>query len=739
MVTLPNQQVVTLILYIDGCATDQNGNIKIEPIAFTLGIFNYQTRCQPSAWRHLGYVNNLSVECRKQKIPKKDRSLATAINYHRILDVIFTSLRKLQANETGLRWKLLYKETIYDMLFLFPVIFVIGDTEGHDKQCGHFLNRSKVKTLCRHCDIPLERSGDPSYQCRLYTRRRLENMVTANDLEGLQAVSHHPVVNAFYKLMIGDPRYNIHGAATPAELLHMIQLGWMKYGVEGLYAVLTGTASHQYKSHVQFVLDQICGQYGALLPHQSERNLPRTKFGCLISAGKKLNAHEYQGVLLILLLSLCCDKGHWNLHFYSNVPEVMIRDFIWILQLLMQWEEFMKLPEIPKADAHKFEKAIRNFMYLYTTIIDRQKGMKTNIIKVHIILHMMLYIIQNGAPRNWDSGPGESNHKYNIKAPFLTTQKRHDSVSYQVAKRFADNLVIERTVRGLFPAPPLAPVPMHDPEPKLAGAWYQIEANGDTTNFSYHSKEAAANATRAEDRVIRFLHQYLLHALPEDHSAVECWTEYTRFDRDDSTKKYLFRTCPNYRKDRDWFDWALVDWGGDENKIPTHLLAFLDLTNLPVDFHLDISGYAINGPGIYAVVERFITTATEVWTWPSSTIDMDFVTDMLLHGTLITGVDGLSQLFLIDLDSIVDVCAVVPNLQPNLNQKIVGQPQLKRTKNYQPLGGWFMLRPRSIWGLDFLDFIREEYHTRPRWLPEETEEEEKEEAPPQKKPKARGT
>jgi hypothetical protein len=77
-----------------------------------------------------------------------DRILATAINYHCILDVIFISLCKLQANKTGLRWNLLCKETIYDMLLLFPVAFVIGDTEGHDKQGAHFLNRSKVKTLC---------------------------------------------------------------------------------------------------------------------------------------------------------------------------------------------------------------------------------------------------------------------------------------------------------------------------------------------------------------------------------------------------------------------------------------------------------------------------------------------------------------------------------------------------------------------------------------------------------------
>ena len=44
-----------------------------------------------------------------------------------------------------------------------------------------------------------------------------------------------------------------------------------------------------------------------------------------------------------------------------------------------------------------------------------------------------------------------------------------------------------------------------------------------------------------------------------------------------------------------------------------------------------------------------------------------------------------------------------------------------------------MLRPRSAWGQDFLDFIKEEAQTKPRWEKDETEEEKEEEILPQKK------
>ena len=62
MVTLPNQIVCYLIIYIDAGITAQNTGMKVEPVAFTLGIFNQSTRNKPSAWHHLGYVNNLDSD-----------------------------------------------------------------------------------------------------------------------------------------------------------------------------------------------------------------------------------------------------------------------------------------------------------------------------------------------------------------------------------------------------------------------------------------------------------------------------------------------------------------------------------------------------------------------------------------------------------------------------------------------------------------------------------------------------
>jgi hypothetical protein len=127
---------------------------------------------------------------------------------------------------------------------------------------------------------------------------------------------------------------------------------------------------------------------------------------------------------------------------------------------------------------------------------------------------------------------------------------------------------------------------------------------------------------------------HLLDHLP--NKSVARSTQHDRFNKDDNTK-YIFRASPKFRKESTWYDWAMIDWGlGVGKAVPTRLLCFLDLTNLPQDFNRDTSRYSINETGKYAVVARFAEVATETWTWPSSAIDQSTVNNILLHGTLDT-------------------------------------------------------------------------------------------------------
>ena len=143
-----------LLLFIDKTHTDLHGNLCLEPISFTLGIFKRMIRNQPWAWRNMGYVIN-------QALKKYKNALDRASDYHAVLDIIFEPLRKLQARG-GIAWRLQHKGQVHNVVFKIPVLLIIGDTDSHDKMCGKFLNHNnKVKRLCRYCDCPAPETGNP--------------------------------------------------------------------------------------------------------------------------------------------------------------------------------------------------------------------------------------------------------------------------------------------------------------------------------------------------------------------------------------------------------------------------------------------------------------------------------------------------------------------------------------------------------------------------------------------------
>ena len=74
-----------------------------------------------------------------------------AQDYHFILSYILSSLKDAQEH-AGISWKLKYQEKVLDVVMKIPILFVIGDTEGHDKLCGKYLNRVNAECICRYCN-----------------------------------------------------------------------------------------------------------------------------------------------------------------------------------------------------------------------------------------------------------------------------------------------------------------------------------------------------------------------------------------------------------------------------------------------------------------------------------------------------------------------------------------------------------------------------------------------------------
>jgi hypothetical protein len=140
-------------------------------------------------------------------------------------------------------------------------MFIIGDTEGHDKLWGRYNSRAlQVKRVCHHCDIPAMDCDNAFYTWWHVKPDVVHSLVVSNDLERSKAMSQHHLKNVFYnsKLDIGWNPRGMHGM-TPGKPLHVVDLGLFNYG----------------------------------LSHQSDRELPETYFPFGVTAGTKLSGHEY--------------------------------------------------------------------------------------------------------------------------------------------------------------------------------------------------------------------------------------------------------------------------------------------------------------------------------------------------------------------------------------------------------------------------------------------------------------
>jgi hypothetical protein len=211
--------------FIDKTHTDINGRLCLEPLQFTLGIFNRTIRGQPRAWRTLGYVNDL-------QLPYKKNAEAKLQDYHLMLKVLLRSF--MNAQKVPIIWEFKSATTSKFYRLKIPVMFVIGDTEGHDKLCGRYSNRTKSQSLCRYCNIPFEKTDDPFFKFNYIKANKVKRLVLRKDKDALKAMSMHCINNAWHEVDFCDPERGIHGA-TLAEVLHCIQQGIFEYGIISLF------------------------------------------------------------------------------------------------------------------------------------------------------------------------------------------------------------------------------------------------------------------------------------------------------------------------------------------------------------------------------------------------------------------------------------------------------------------------------------------------------------------------
>ena len=701
--TGPIDVLAPVMFYADGVHTDAKGKLGLTPLNMTLGMFNAATRTKKEAWVTLHFHPDDEAEAAHHK--QKTEAFHKVQNLHRGLHAAFEEFRAI-ADAGGLLWDgLPCGGTTHKVNFKFVFAFMVGDTEMHDELCGKISVRANTVGLCRHCNCPTAESVNPDFRRRLFLTARFERALLDKDLCHFKSINHCAIDNAFHYIDCGVNLHSIH-LASPGEILHMLQKGMEVRYVEGLAFLLmskkddgNADVARRMKDSKRN-LDDLGLQHGALLSRSSERDLPRTKFKNSLFSGTKKSAHEQAGVLLDLLVAMLSDRGRQIVLFERTIGNAFLLDQITVCELCLGLEDWMKKPSFQRLDAKKVPKTAGCVMEHVDATLKRG-GMGAPLIKNHLFLHLHDHMVNWGPPRQWNSGPNESHHKTEVKAPSLNTQRRTDSFIQQTAGRCTELRLLRRACRnfGVSDAQIEADKPtFQESNSRKTGARYSVGISNNSPSMRWDSRSHIHRAS-IHPAVLSLVCLVVLPHLPEHgdrgHS-VPCFTEHERLNDTEGAPHCIFRAHPCYRSQEDhpkdvWHDWAYFDAGAD-GVLPGQILCFMDLTSLPPGVQFPHRGYDIHEPGLCAVVRLFQSVPTCGRLAPSG----EGVGELVKWGELQEG------FFILNCDSITDTACVVPNLpcipwdKSNLKKK-TDRKDVERQQLVDPIGGYFVISGRPHW------------------------------------------
>ena len=652
--------LVPVILYMDGISLDAHGKLSLTPLNMTLGIFNTAARKMPCAWETLYFHPDHDVLTALQRSAPKP--IDNVKNLHNALSLALESFKEISELEEGVSWNFLpYAGQQWEVKMKFAIAFVVGDTEMHDKLCGHYKSKStKLQSLCRHCNIPTKHLVTLSKQAGARLNEPIHVNPTAQTTEEyFKSISHHPIKNAFHRLNFGSANpYNIH-LATPGECLHMHQLGVAKRAVESIEYWVFSRAERkaiQEKKHKRkkglpagkrgktfLNFQYLAQQYGAQISRQSDRDFPRTKFTNRIFAESKKEGKDYAGVILCAIIAMLSDEIKELLQSAALITSDKIYSQVRTFELILGMEEFLKHGRLRrgKDELEKLKKTIYYFIQQVVRHIKRD-GAGQVLCKNHLYFHIPKYIEMWGPPTGWDSAPCESHHKTEVKAPSKNTQRTASSLIDQTIQRQRETRTIRRA-RHTFNLNPTDT--KFSPIDEVHGARFSIFVNDEGRPAMkwachYRNKDRGYHP----DDVIQFCCDHVLPIV--DGYCLQGFTEHYRTDLTDGTQCF-FRCHPSYRSSSGqirnvWYDWALFNVAGEE--IPCQILCLLDIQALKESLN-EVRGYEVNSVGSYAVVQRFKGPPQQVG--PSTIVK---------EGSLMEG------LYLFSCDSILSELTVVPHI-----------------------------------------------------------------------------
>ena len=616
--TQPNHILMPFCHFIDGLKVDKYGKLTVEAVLSCCLWFNRKARNRAANWWVHGFVQDQKLFRDQQSYVRDDR----AQDYHDMMSKIFEEMRQIRESG-GIKLHLMIDGHEHDVVAIPVVQFIIGDCKGNDLLCGRKGGHSlQMASMCRDCDVRPDDADDPcigkELNCSFLNKRKIEG----KSKEELDQFSYLYIENAFSRLSFGGCNRGIYGA-TPAEILHAIQLGLCEYVAESLDVFFTNS-----------VLDIISYTVVGIFHNshrQSERNLPGLgPFRQGLMSVKSLKAKERFARVYCIYLALnnsyciqeLCKKRFKKRDSHGdNSPPFITRDFLrsycGVIEDTILFHEWLKQDQFLKSDFvvenngvdSRAMGRIKQYLAAFKhNIIRRGNGLKTP--KFHQMLHLVDYIMRHGCPMNYDGSRGENFGKTKIKDNAKLTNRQRDTLNFDIGTRLSEEDVVDQVSSiyyrnmGKWPS-------SYCNDTDIANNYVDVEVATESSLSRYRMKvtfeDNSDNQEGTMDKIsvvidwggpnktplLSYPRQLLIRlasrlfvGTPNIGGKVdpdEVVPGLTQVKRNG----IIYRAHPCHSKKGSWFDWAYFEWGDVEGKIPGRILMIIDLRKVKILYEPD--------------------------------------------------------------------------------------------------------------------------------------------------------
>jgi len=629
---------VPIIMFIDETHLDRQGSATICPVSYTLGIFDEDTKKNPHAWRHLGFIPKDVVRSVIGNSHKENKRLKLA-DFHSHLRAILEPLILFQSNGPY-RWVFkdlcpihLNDDTIavqQEFDLFFPVAYIIGDIKGHNILTMRYNDHNKSNSISRECNC-LRRNGyqSPTRCEHIYYRdiKHLQDTAingrNAHDIKEakklLQEKSFHfGNINAFDGMDFGENEYGINFACTPC-LLHTWQLRFPDDIFNAFIEKTLGKSDNN--SSITNFLDS-CPDIIRSCVRQSDRDhLDISPFSIAIMKDKLYYAKEKHARLFAIYIYAM------TTYSYTMTNNMIIHNkFLKLIELSLCLYEYLYQPHFPLHDCERLEP--NDFQCRANNKIGKWKMMYKNVLEIeeedlrfpkwHDLDHFGAYIDFFGSAKHADGGPSESNFIDTAKRPAKRSNKLRTRINHDVATDLTHRRLINAArnvlhgVQGGNTINNLGQVPTEEETSQNSkSSVFRVSLRQDRSAIDIIWKKENVEplmtySQKIQDELFQLLFSRLRGILQGPLTVVSGFTTLNH-------KGYIFRGHPWFNPALPWYDYAYMNWEEDNDDIPNieevrrqrlaKIICFLDLSNHNVKEHID---HGLKGPCV--VVQSILET-----------------------------------------------------------------------------------------------------------------------------------